>query len=132
MSSARAGAFGIVAALSFFGCGSEDPALAPPPIDPQVACATRATWPKSIDCLDCQSRAAQPYCDCSPSIANGTCHEANVRRTTVCATSIIGCVNGCNGDCSCVDACYTGAEACRANAADFDGCIIQTCAPSCR
>jgi hypothetical protein len=129
---ARLLALGVTVGFAF-ACSAEPDPSAPPPIDPKVACQTRATWNGSFDCRDCQSRAAQPGCDCNPSPFNAVCHEQNVVRLNDCAESVVDCVFGCApGDCACVDACYAGAELCRRRAAAFDGCIVQTCAAVCK
>lgn len=113
------------------GCGGEPDPAAPPPVDPKVACETRAAWSTAIDCVACQSYAAQPPCTCDPSTQSGTCYEANVGKTNACAQSVIDCVKSCKADCTCVDACYQGAATCRSTTATFEGCIVQTCSSRC-
>lgn len=113
-------------------CGGDPDPAAPPPIDPKVACETKATWTKGFDCLDCQSRAAQPACDCNPSPYNAVCYEQNLNRLNGCDKAVLDCESACKADCNCIDACYQSAAACRANAAAFDGCIVQMCGTVCR
>ncbi len=120
------------AAALVVACGGGDDPAAPPPIDPKVACETRAAWKTSFDCLDCQSRAAQPACDCNPSPFGGVCLEQNIQRSNGCAQAVLDCTVKCDAkDCACIDACYVGADACRQRTASFDGCIVQTCAKIC-
>lgn len=116
-------------------CGAaSDPGApsTPPPVAPETACQRKAVWTSAIGCLDCASRVVQEPCTCNPGPANGTCFEQNKRRAAACDKTVTDCVLGCGTDCACLGGCYTAQAACTSASADLEGCILQTCDPSCR
>jgi hypothetical protein len=126
--------FFVLPALAAAACGGTDPVATAtaPPVAPAAACQHKATWTTAVACLDCASRCVQAPCTCSPGPANGTCFDLNKKRSAACDTSVNDCVLACSTDCACLGRCYDAHAACAAASADLEGCILQTCDPSCR
>lgn len=124
---------GLLALLAAAACGGAEPTTIPsaPPVAPAAACERKAVWPSTLGCLQCGSRVVQAPCDCSPGPENGTCFELNLDRKAACEASVDDCVLACGIDCACRGRCYEGHEACEVASANLEGCIMQTCDPSC-
>jgi hypothetical protein len=104
--------------------------------DVKAACTIRASWTHSAEsgCRDCILYSPVAPCSCSSDPNLGKCetqsqaqqHEAD------CTTALAVCVTDCITNCSCIDACYAGHDACRTVAAALDGCLVAACDSVCR
>ncbi len=103
--------------------------------DVKKACDIRSTWANAHTsaCTGCTSLVTTPRCSCASNDYEGACsnQQAGVTNEPTC-TGIDECVNKCGSDCTCVDGCYAGKDACRTRAAALDGCIADVCDPHCR
>lgn len=99
------------------------------------ACQIRATWVRANnDCSVCESGAINAHCDCDALRAfSGACLDQQNARKGVCPQSVDDCVDKCDRtDCTCIEACYTGNDACKKATDARDGCVAATCTDHCK
>lgn len=124
------------------GC-AEKSEPAPEPLrngvnDVRAACEQRASWQKRLtaDCAACLTGTQIPPCGCElVRDFGGACNAQAAARQSEpsCTAAVDACINACKvDDCACIDACYSGADACRQATAARDGCVAEVCAPYCR
>jgi hypothetical protein len=104
--------------------------------DVSKACAIRAGWTKAdtTTCAQCAAYAGSPRCPCSDIDVIGACSDQQTALTNEPGcTEAHACAGKCkNGDCTCVDACYVGKDACHSKASALDGCLAEVCGSSCQ
>ncbi len=127
-------------AVAMAACGADDPSAEPLVVganDVTKACEARSEWTQATSgaCLDCLALAQVERCDCTAGKDfAGKCsvQQRAVEREQACS-GVSECVFRCaQGDCGCVEACYSGRDACRARASERDGCLAEICAAHCR
>jgi hypothetical protein len=130
--------------LALAACASHGGATPPSGSSAQSlrqACDERGAWTRasSSDCALCVSSVPVPTCGCpvvtgsSAADVVGKClAQAQAKGAETDCNGIDKCVDGCQGDCGCADACYAGHDRCRDVAAPLDQCIAQTCDSRCR
>jgi hypothetical protein len=104
--------------------------------DVKAACVIRGGWTQSSSsaCTDCILYAPVAPCSCSSDPNLGKCESQSVaaKSESDCTDAIAVCVTDCLSDCSCVDACYDGHDACRTVTAALDGCLAAACNAVCK
>ena len=127
--------------IATIACSGDDEDATPPTTngvnDVAKACAIRAQWTQlnSLDCNDCLGVASVAKCDCtSAKEYAGRCSTQQEAKTDEPACAGVGeCVFKCDAnDCTCVEACYAGKDACRVRASALDGCLAEVCDSYCR
>jgi hypothetical protein len=103
--------------------------------DVKAACTIRTGWTRSGSavCRDCILYSPVAPCSCSSDPNLGKCETQSVAKEHEpdCTSAIAVCVTDCLSDCSCVDACYAGHDACRTVEAALDGCLVAACDSLC-
>jgi len=104
--------------------------------DVNKACVIRNGWTQSNSsaCARCIGLSTSGRCPCASMDYEGACHaqETAIANEDGCVNAH-SCETSCKqGDCACVDACYTGKDACRPKAAALDGCLAEVCDQYCK
>jgi hypothetical protein len=104
--------------------------------DVEKACTLREAWTQSSSsqCIDCIQYAGVAPCSCSSDPYLGMCltqSQAKAKEAD-CTAALATCVTDCLSDCSCVNACYSGHDACKTVAAALDGCLVAACGGVCK
>ena len=122
--------------VAIAACGDDDPKSGNGVNDVHQACEIRAKWNRTgNDCSLCESAVLSAHCDCeSLKDFSGACLDQESARKSACTDQNVEvCINGCAGECGCVDKCYeTATAACKQASDARDGCIAESCAPRCK
>lgn len=127
--------FGIASGFVALACSSGDGGTGVN--DVKRACEIRAGWTQanSEACSTCTISAyTSADCDCKKDEYRGLCNDQIVARNAEpdCVFEIDTCVNACQSDCDCVDACYANHPTCKPLQAAYDGCLTDVCNDACK